>query len=735
MFRLPGRDMKKFFLALILSTAPFFLGAENSWKASWITRQYSRSETNSWIAFHKTVDMARVPSTLEARIAADTKYWLWINGEPVVFEGGLKRGPAPGDSYFDKVEIAPFLKEGKNDISILLWHMGKSGFSNFDSGTAAILFEAIGDGIEITSGDDWQARDVAAFSNASTPMTNHRLPETSVRFDARQFNFDWYASLEGRKFGAAMALPVKVGAAPFGKLVERPLPQWKNSGLKDYESVEMKGDTLVCKLPYNAQVTPWISLDAQEGQLIRLETDHTVVTGEQCVRGEYVTCDGEQSYEHLCWMNGEWMYYILPKGFKGTIKDVKYRETGYNTELSGWWHSDDELLDEYWQKAQRTLYVNMRDNYFDCPDRERAQWLGDEANSLTLAFLMLSPSSWNLALKGIYESIGWQKPTGEIFGPIPAGNWARELPMQSLAFVGWYGWREYAWDAADWSFVPTLYDGLHKYLHEVWKTDSAGLPIYRKGGWDWADAGDNCDAAALLAPWYVLALRAEAEFAGRIGRDDDVLEDEKMIARIAESYNNRYWTGSEYRSEGYKGLSDDRVQAMAVHSGIASEEKYPFLLKVLSEQDHATTYMHRYVLDALCLLGHPELAQEKMHRLYPTIMRDNCSTLWEHWNFDGSCNHPWAGCGAIVMGRRFAGITPEEPGYKTFRLAPQMGNLKHIDTGFETSYGFISVVLDRKGNRIDAAVTVPEGTACKYTNRSGKEITLLAGTHKITLKQ
>ena len=77
------------FIAAILSVAPCAIGSETDWKAHWITREYSRSETNSWIAFHKSVDIDQVPSILEAKIAADTKYWLWINTEPVVFEGGL----------------------------------------------------------------------------------------------------------------------------------------------------------------------------------------------------------------------------------------------------------------------------------------------------------------------------------------------------------------------------------------------------------------------------------------------------------------------------------------------------------------------------------------------------------------------------------------------------------------------------------------------------------------------
>lgn len=721
--------------ALALGTAVYAAPDCNKfdWKARWITKAQCNSQANSWIAFRKIVDVGEVPSSLEAKIAADTKYWLWINGVMAVFEGGLKRGPAPGDGYYDVVDIAPYLRPGANNISILLWHLGKNGFSHLDSGTAGLLFEASGDGIEILSDGSWEANELPAFSDASTPVLNYRLPETSVRFDARKFPADWYKPGRLRRMGSALELPFKVGEAPFGNLVERPIPLWKDYGLKDYESVERRGDTLVCKLPYNCQMTPYLKLEAPSGQLIRFETDHAEVTETECVRGEYVTSNGQQEYEHLCWMNGDWMYYILPQNFTGVVKEVKYRETGYDTELSGWWRCDDEMLNEYWRKGQRTLYVDMRDTYYDCPDRERAQWIGDEANELGMAFHMLSPSSWKLALKGMYEVVNWQKPTGEMYGPVPAGNWVGELPMQTLAFVGWYGFREYAFSADDYSFVAPLYGRLHRYLHEVWQLGDDGLPIYREGGWDWPDAGDNCDSKALLAPWYYLALKAESEFALKIGRTADVAENDAMMANIAVSYNAKYWNGVEYRSEEYDGLSDDRVQAMAVVSGIASPDKYPALLKVLDGQDHATTYMHRHVLDALCIIGHPELAQEKMHRLYPTIMTDDGTTLWEHWNFDGTNNHAWSGCGAIVMGRRFAGIAPVEAGYRKFSLAPQMGALKHVETGLETAYGMIELTLDRKGGRIDATIVVPEGTSCIYKNRKGREVELTAGKHMVKL--
>ena len=108
--------MRKFFIiaALVLAFGAKAGAEEYAWKAKWITKQQGQSETNTWLAYRKDVDIEKVPVSLIARIAVDSRYWLWINGQQVVFEGGLKRGPSIGDGYYDKVEIAPFLKKGQS---------------------------------------------------------------------------------------------------------------------------------------------------------------------------------------------------------------------------------------------------------------------------------------------------------------------------------------------------------------------------------------------------------------------------------------------------------------------------------------------------------------------------------------------------------------------------------------------------------------------------------------------
>lgn len=150
-------------------------------------------------------------------------------------------------------------------------------------------------------------------------------------------------------------------------------------------------------------------------------------------------------------MSGHIVKYAIPQGVE--VKAVKFRETGYDTEFAGTFACDDPFMNELWKRAARTLYVNMRDNYFDCPERERAQWWGDAVNELGQAFYAFDPQAQKLALKAIYELMNWQRGDGVIFSPVPAGNWTRELPLQMLASVGWYGFYTQYYYSGDSSFV------------------------------------------------------------------------------------------------------------------------------------------------------------------------------------------------------------------------------------------------------------------------------------------
>ena len=128
------------------------------WTAKWIAPKAGFDQPNSWACFRRTFDLTDGPKeTVYAKIAVDSKYWLWINGERVVFEGGLKRGPTPTATYYDTVDVTPYLRSGNNSIAVLVWYFGKQGFSHLDSGQGALLFQMKGKGINLISDADWRA--------------------------------------------------------------------------------------------------------------------------------------------------------------------------------------------------------------------------------------------------------------------------------------------------------------------------------------------------------------------------------------------------------------------------------------------------------------------------------------------------------------------------------------------------------------------------------------------------
>lgn len=78
------------------------------------------SETISpgmWLCYRTNLYLDKLPSTVDLQIAADSKYWLWVNGDLQVREGGLKRGPNPQDTYCDELHDVNGFHQGKCSCS------------------------------------------------------------------------------------------------------------------------------------------------------------------------------------------------------------------------------------------------------------------------------------------------------------------------------------------------------------------------------------------------------------------------------------------------------------------------------------------------------------------------------------------------------------------------------------------------------------------------------------------
>lgn len=666
-----------------------------------------------WLCYRMNLHLNDEPSDVELRIAADSKYWLWVNGELQVREGGLKRGPNPKDTYCDVLRGAQGLCEGDNTVAVLVWYFGKDGFSHRNSPTPGLAFRLSVDGKVLDTDKAWKVCRHPAYYLPEGEKPNYRLPESNIGFDAAKdiaFHQPDYDDSSWSKVRR-----VSLEEAGWNRLVDRPIPQWKDYGLKTYTRTERQGNQILAYLPYNAQVTPYLKVKSVADRKIDIRTDDYQGGSATNVFAEYITREGVQEFECRGWMNGHYVIYTIPEGCE--VLELKYRETGYETDFAGNFWCDDPFLTRLWAKSQRTLYITMRDTYMDCPDRERAQWWGDVVNELGEAFYALDEKAHRLTRKGICELMDWQRADSTIFAPVPAGNYKDELPMQMLASVGYYGFWTYYMGTGDKELIEYVFPRVKKYIH-VWKTSPDGLVIPRKGGWTWGDWGDNKDMELLFSLWYSIALDGYAHMARLVDELTEARWADETNDRLRKVFHQKYWTGTYYKSPDYEGQPDDRAQALAVVAGVLPKELYPTIRPFFRQQYHASPYMEKYVLQALCEMGYYQDAMDRMRLRYEAMVDSPLTTLWEGWGIGkegfggGSYNHAWSGGPLTILSSYMAGVKVVEPGFKVFSICPNLGNLSHVKVTVPLAGGrFIEADVKKDAERCVLELAVPEGTA------------------------
>ncbi len=692
-----------------LMTTLMVCSVVNAQEPQWITIPGFEHAENQWFRLRTVVNLQKKPKSALARISADSKYWLWINGELAVLEGQLKRGPNPNDTYFDEMDLAPWLRKGENTIAVQLWYFGSHGFSHNDSQMAGFYLDCQAGKERIITDGTWKIKKDLAFQDAGEPRKNFRLPESNVRFNANENGECWQqAGFDDSLWKYAQSMG-EAGVAPWNNLLKRPIPQWKNFGLTKVANLQRDSNRVTLHLPYNMQFHFWMKVKAPRGRLIKITTDNFYNLNDVPLRAEYVTREGIQEYEHLPWLNGQEVYFDLEKGVE--LIEAGYRETGYASEFNGVFKVDDKDLMTLREKANRTLYVTMRDNFMDCPDRERAQWWGDLVLEMEESFYAMDEAAIALSRKAIHELVDWQKTDGTLFSPIPAGNWNKELPQQMLASIGWFGFRHFVQYTGEQELYQRVYPNIKRYL-ALWTIGADGSVPFKKGGWNWSDWGGQIDNHLLEHVWYYLALKGYAEMAEYMNEPDQQHEALEKMKAIKHRLNTVFWTEQGYRSPQYKKETDDRGNGLAVVAGIADASKFPVLKKLLFETRHSSPYMEKYVEEALFMMDEPTLALTRMKERYKPMIDSDYSTLWEIFQEGNwSHNHAWSGGPLSLMYKYIAGIEPEKPGFKEFHVFPNPADYNQIECHFSTIKGEIALKYTRENALIYYQIKVPKQTS------------------------
>lgn len=740
-----------FLLCLFASTSTMFAQENTSnWgKAQWIWQEED-GPANTWVAFRKSFNLDEMPENALANIAVDTKYWLWINGDMVLFEGGLARGAAPNTNYYDEVDLKPYLKKGQNTIGILVWYWGRTRKVHDDSGNGGLLFHADLGSQRIESNQGWKMKVHPAYDPKSGGGGNspNRVNAYNVKFDARKSMGDWSdaAWYKNNYNDTSWEKPTLKGAAssmPWGALVKRAIPQWKDSGLLNYESLVLESSqekvslpfknttdslsVIHAKLPFNQQITPYLKVNSRAGKTIEADMDNPF----NMLKGTYITKDGIQAFESFSWINGHSVLYKIPPGVE--VLELKYRWTGVG-EMTGHFECSDPFFSRLWWMARNTLYVCARDGFMDCPDRERGLWLGDVADQTGAIFYSLDSAGRMLLKKGIDNTIAYRD--GAIIQGLAPGFGAyrgksSELTGQSLQFVDQVVW-QYYFNTGDKATIANAYPAILEYL-KLWDMEPNGLPKHRKGYANWIDWGIDADPEPVNVILYYMALKATQLMCIVLDKPTDFNWYQTRIERIENNFEKVYWQGNRYGSKNKP--IEERTSALAIISGLAKKEHYNTLVdSVLLPVQKSSPHMEWMVEEAIMLTGQYEKGLQRMKKRYQEqVDRKALTTLYEKFlpKLRGTYNHAW-NAPNYVLSRYIAGVKPTRVAWESYEVKPNLANLTSVKQIIPSVKGDIIVNVKKSEASYEIDLTSPKKTtATVYIPKEGKNVSKVSVNDKV----
>lgn len=704
------------------------------WTAQWIWLDDDGPE-NSWVAFRREISIRRVPKNVTALIAADTKYWLWINGQLVVYEGGLIGRPSqhtpwdrqpqmwnfapeykPSNTWYEEVDISPYLKPGKNTIAVLVWHWDRETHKgvHIASGKGGLLFQADMGRKRLVSDSSWKVELHPAYSLDNINV-GRNLVAYPVVYDARLAMDDWTEMAwqtkdfvdSGWKNAVEKGIPP---VAPWYKLELNRVPQLTNHELQNYSNYPSSefpfisdGDQIHAKLPFNKQVNPYLEVEADEGLEILITTDnrHNRITA------KYTTRKGRQSFETYSWMNGHEIIYHIPPGVK--VHNLQYRWMSVG-EMAGSFECDDPFLNRLWDMGRNTLFVCARDNFMDCPDRERALWIGDVADQASYLFHTMDNAGRELLRQSIYTTFNFRE--GNVFGGLGPLR-VRELPSQSLQFISQGIW-EYYINTGDLETLRFAYAPVKDYM-KLWNINQDGLPERshrHNDSWNWFDWGEEntVDREVILTSFYYMALTSMHKMAVELGENHDIQWLDNRIISIRDAFSENYWKDGFYSSDPEQ-FQDDRANALAILSGLADADKFGQIVRrVLIPNHFCSPHFEWMVNEAMFKAGYQREALNRMKERYASQVETPwLTTLYERFPSGGTYNHAWNAPNAI-MSKYMAGITASKPGWTEYAVMPNPVHLKEIHQVVPSVKGVIDFKMHRNNENSVINLQSPEGT-------------------------
>ena len=234
---------------------------------------------------------------------------------------------------------------------------------------------------------------------------------------------------------------------------------------------------------------------------------------------------------------------------------------------------------------------------------------------------------------------------------------------------------------------------------------------------------------------YVYALQSAADVEAALGEPLLAAHWRAKADAVGKKVVAKFW------SDGRGMLADtvkkdkfsEHAQCLALLSGILSPAQSGQAFKGLLEaQDLArtTVYFSHYLFDTYAKFGRTDLILKRLD-LWRDYVKIGLRTPLESPG-DGARSdcHAWGAHPLLHLQRDVAGVSPAEPFFKSVRVAPCPGGLKHIASSTPHPNGMIQTDFTFDGDTVKGSVTLPEGVNGVFEWR-GKTIALKSGKNAI----
>ena len=713
----------------------------------WIWSYTGPAQQPEYVLFRRIVSYDTVPKSVILNITADTHYLLKINGQLVC------RGPAKSQRYryYDTVDIAPFLKPGKNVLVAEVCHYVSDPFKAncFEAGPVSMPTKPQG-GLLIFGDADWETNEcyecheLKARRFVLAPKDYMYLAFTD-ELDARLLpggldgspSEDWHPveRLEanvGYYFGGLTTvweLHPRTIPRPF----ERPRPF---AGVaRAAEGFENAAQLLTAEgvmLP--AGTDTWVELDAganitafpmletaggagsrvellyaegygtvQDGVLIKRDrTDHQS-PGQELVGLTDVYIVGEEPYCYQPFSYKAFRFLRLHVQVGETPLHIRVGDlvrTGYPLPVTTTFtHMNDEDR-AIWDVSFRTVQNCMYDTFMDCPHYERMQYLMDTC--LQMQFSGAISNDDRLIRKAIIDIGDQQLPDGLFPCNVPS-NIQQIIPAFSLYFIFMLKQHYYRFGKTD--LLERYFAAMQKTLWFFEQHLNEQQLVCNTGYWqfiDWVAEWERGvpiryaeEPNGLLTSMFVYALREAADLCRVLGYWDVAGRHTQLADSISESVNEVLFDREAglYNDTTTRNDKSQHAQVWAVLAGIAKGERARKVMSECLEESglaQVSFCMEYYMLRALEKVGAYGRSCDRW-KLWRDLLAQHVTTWPEDPVTCRSECHAWSAVPLYEYTACGLGLTPAAPGFSKLRVGPKMLWLKQFGGRIETPLGWVSI--------------------------------------------